>query len=137
MENDAADTPVGDLERLASGLYYPSETDAPFEPLSWDTAALGEPTADSARVAAGAAADAPVHTRSIDQLLGPLGLDRPAFDDDERAVAARFRDLAAALNAALAEPRVYRVGSPEVTILIVGRAADGRWHGLRTAAVET
>lgn len=136
MEN-ASESIEAQLMRASEGLLFPSETDAPFEPITWDLEALGEPSTDALRAFTGSGDDAPVTEQSLSALLGPLGEDRPDYDDDERAQAARFRSLEALFTETLTDARAYRVGSPDVTIVLFGKASDGRWVGLKTLAVET
>src|SRR4051812_13502100 len=96
------------IRQAAEGLEYPSESDAPFEVLRWAAA-----SATSAReaVKAKSAKDAPIEEVKVEAFFGQL---------DETSDAARFRALRAALEAALTNLTVLRVGEVNVTIYVLG-----------------
>jgi len=115
------------LGKAAEGLRYPSETDAPFEPFSWGRV-QGDLTPQAAAKLAGAAADAPVEEQSADDFFQYL---------DAAENADQFRKLRQAILAQLSGARVFRIGSINIDVYLVGRTKDGEWAGLKTQAVET
>ena len=127
MAADAAAT----IRKAAAGLEYPSEADAPFDPVRWDPAG-GDPS--PATVAALAGGKGKKKSRPVEQVSPEEFFAALAETDD----AARFRALEQTLRKALTDLRVYRVGgSPKVDIYVLGRAASGEWLGLHTTSVET
>ena len=105
--------PVLDALRKASkGLRYTSETDAELTPLVWT---------DAPKVAA-------AKETTLDSSFHAV----PSEDK------AKFQKLAQVLKEQLSDIKVYKLGDePEKEVYIIGKTADGRWAGLKTALVET
>jgi hypothetical protein len=117
------------LQAASEGLLYPSETDEPFEPLSWGRA-VGDLTAREAARLAGASAAAVVEEQTLAEFFKPLTVDEA--DDAEQ-----WRRLQQVVEEQLSGARVFRVGRVNIDVFIVGRAADGEWVGIKTRVVET
>ena len=64
-----------------------------------------------------------------------LCLDQNWFDDEDRAIDPRFRDLQAAI-ATLENVQVFKVGTVEIDVYIVG-AIGSDLVGLKTQVIET
>ena len=127
MADDAAAT----IQKAAAGLLYPSESDAPFDLVRWDSS-KGDPS--PATVAALAGGTGKKRARPVEEVVPDEFFAALAETDD----AARFRTLERALRKALTDLHVYRVGgSAQVDIYVLGRAASGEWLGLHTTSVET
>ena len=110
------------LTKAAAGLLFPSETDAPFAAFSWGKQLN---TAETIRVKGAVAKEDACRELSLDDFLGDL------LEEQE------FRTLQKAILANLADVKVYRCGSIEVTYFIVGTTTDGQIAGLKTTGVET
>ena len=123
------------LERLADGLLLISETDAPLVPFVWPQPLPWSPGALLA--AAGQPADTPLDVVAAADFFARLGATRPGQTPEERALARRFRRLAAWLESHLADVQVYRVGAIAIETTIAGRHPQGRIVGLTTRQVET
>lgn len=129
-----ADELLAQLARAADGLLVPSETDAPFEPVRWG---MTPPTPEALRIHAGRPETAPVEEWSLDEFLGPLAKIEPWHSDARRARAQRFGTLRELIAERLEEPCVYRVGTVEIAVYLLGRATTGEYLGLRTLVVRT
>ena len=112
------------LQAAAQGLLYPSETDAPFDVFRW------KPTGTDA------AKDVLAHAT---KLRGIEEIPVAAFFDelDESDDAPRFRALRKVMESSLSGLKVYRIGSIEVEVFVIGKARSGDWVGLHTISVET
>src|SRR3954447_72262 len=116
-----ADDAAAAIRKAAAGLEYPSESDAPFDPVRWD-ASKGDPS--PATVAALAGGKGKKKARPVEQVSPEEFFAALAETDD----AAQLKSLEQALRKTLTDLRVYRVGgSPKVDIYIMGRAASGEW----------
>jgi Nuclease A inhibitor-like protein len=113
------------LKKASKGLVYTSDTDAPLEPFAWKGG--DKLTEDQVRQLAGAKGE------TVEQMsLADFFRSVPSEDK------AKFDALAKTLQAQLAGVTVFKVGDDaEKAAYIVGRAADGRWAGLKTALVES
>ena len=126
MADDAAAT----IQKAAAGLLYPSESDAPFDLVRWDSS-KGDPSPATVAALAGKGQK---KARPVEEVPAAEFFVALAETDD----AARFRTLERALRKALTDLHVYRVGgSAQVDIYVLGKAASGEWLGLHTTSVET
>ncbi len=113
------------LTRAAEGLLYPSESDSPFVPFRF--AGIG---ADSAlQVIADRTAPG---TRIREQALDEFFAELLNSEDGEG-----YRALRQTLESHLVDLKVFRVGTINVDIYLIGQTATGDWAGLRTTSVET
>lgn len=153
--NDAGATTnevLAKLEEAASGLLYPSETDAPLTPFRWtgeavtgtgsaagDASAKGaaggaEPSRDTILSSIGKDAATPVEAMSVEELFAPVTEEREGEDPSD---ARRFQALKELLSKELTDLRVLRVGSADIDVYVLGKHASGEWLGLKTRVVET
>jgi hypothetical protein len=123
MENSV----LAALRQASQGLLYQSETDAPFEPFTWGKAA-GELTPQKAAQLAGASVTTPVEEEPLSEFFKYL---------IEGEDAEKYGKLQSVIAAQLGGARLFRLGSINIDIYIVGRTRDGEWAGLKTQAVET
>lgn len=124
---------LSELAEAARGLLFMSEADYPFEPLRLE----GEPDEARLRELAGAAPDAPVTTRSLEEFFRAAASEPAWKGAEELAAARKFQGLARALKENLADPRVYKVGEINMPVYLLGRGPEGGWLGLSTRVVET
>src|SRR5687767_4093388 len=80
------------LRAASEGLYYTSETDAPWQVIDWP-AADGEPTVEAVRKRGRHKADAPAAEQPLDEFFAALVTDKDWYGDEEKATAARYRRL--------------------------------------------
>jgi hypothetical protein len=78
-----------------------------------------------------------VEVDTLERFFAPLTDVRGASDPEAVERAGRFAALRHLLTTLLANPVLYRVGTVEVTVLLVGQSADGATLGLRTTMVAT
>jgi len=114
------------LRKASKGLRYTSETDAPLEPFVWEKG--GDVNAKSLRERAGARADTTVEETTLDSFLHAV----PSEDKP------KFQKLTQVLKEQLSDIKVFKVGDEaEKDVYIVGKTADERIAGLKTAVIET
>jgi hypothetical protein len=126
---------IEELKRAAEGLLFMSEADYPFEIVRLERTV--EPNDERLRVLGGAAADAPVETRSLDEFFRAAVAEPDWKKGEELATARRFKSLVRLLKESLSETRVYRIGEINMAVFILGKSMEGNWLGLRTRVVET
>lgn len=129
------DDPLLAIMGATEGLLMPSETDAPFEPLLWqaDIPLTVANLLDKLEFEP----DTPVEIGDAYALLDQLAAERSWFGDEERALARRFAHLRATMNEHLRDLTLYRIGTIQLTLVIVGHAHNGEVLGLCTEVVET
>jgi hypothetical protein len=114
-----------DLRDAIDGLDYPSESDAPFEPIDWP----GTPPAEQ-QVRATCGASARLSEITEDEFFQPLA----ATTDAER-----FEHLRQVLRQLVGPVRVLRAECEDslVRVFVVGQTPGGRSAGVQTTSVET
>jgi hypothetical protein len=118
-------------------LLFTSESDYPFTSVNFAGAARNGATADAVRTAAGITDGVAVETRTMDDFFGWRAIDDASATLGERSVAARYRVLRRALESNLTDLHVYRFGSIQIRVFIVGRDACGNLVGVETTSIET
>ncbi|TCJ14500.1 sugar-non-specific nuclease inhibitor NuiA-like protein [Flaviaesturariibacter flavus] len=122
-----------ELTDAASGLFFLSETDAPFTPFLLEA---GEPVESGLRRLSGKDETAPVEIQEADYFFRNH-TQAPEGDPEAEARAARFRNLLNLLKHQLIDLKVYRVGTVQVDAFLLGTLPDDTRGGLRTQLVET
>ncbi|TYQ28078.1 nuclease [Pseudanabaena sp. UWO311] len=120
------------LTKLSEGLLFPSESEYPLEPFTWKSATLNRKTI---LTQSGKPAKTPIKEISLEELFAPVVTDQDWFEDADREIAQRFRDLQTAI-ATLENVQVFRLGKVKIDVYIIG-AIGNDLVGLKTTVVET
>ena len=123
------------LKQASQGLLFLSETDAPFEVISWQT--QEQLTQAKLLQLTNHPPDAPVEMQTIDEFFAIATAEEDWHDQDERETAKRFQNLVSILKQNLSQLQVYRVDSIDIDAYIVGVTDGGELAGLSTKLVET
>ena len=126
---------LSDLKEATKGLLFMSESDYPFEIIHWDK--TQEITPDFLRKEAKKSANDPVEERSVDEFFKQAASMQDWHGNDEKVTAQQYQALVKLLKERLTDLKVYRVGSVNLTVFIVGKDQAGDWVGLSTQVVET
>src|SRR5687767_981308 len=110
---------LAQLKKESAGLLVMSESDYPFEVLKWDGSTEISP--EFLRSLANEPAESRVEEIPLEQFLasGP-------FEQLERFLREHLTDL-----------KVYKVGTINIPVYIVGKSPEGNWLGLSTRVVQT
>jgi hypothetical protein len=120
------------LSTLSKDLLFPSESEYPLEPFTWESATLIPETILSR---SHKPADTTIESITLEDFFAPVVTDEDWFEDEDREIAQRFRDLQAAI-ATLENVQVFRLGKIEIDVYIVG-AIGPDLVGLKTQVIET
>lgn len=124
------------LALATTDLYFMSESDYPYEPVSWPSPAA--PTAESVLALSGHDPLSAVSTTDFAHLFAWRG--RPVdsdIDDDEANLVRRHRHLRRILEDNLTDTLVVRIGAIQIHVYVVGRTACGETAGVATISIET
>ncbi|MBD0258316.1 MAG: nuclease A inhibitor family protein [Cytophagales bacterium] len=125
------------LTEAAKDLLYPSESDYPFEYFTWDLSE-GNPLSEAqVRKYTDRGSDTPVKEVPFTDFFDRLTQVKDWNGDEEKRTTEQFAALRNKLGQLLADLRVFRVGTVEIDVYIVGKSPSGKWVGLRTRSVET
>lgn len=124
------------LQKAVTGLQYPSETDAPFEPFVWPTPG-DKITKDLVLARAVKPNNTPVEKISLANFFEPLTEPKSWHRPAEKADLKKFRNLQKVLEENLTDIVVFRIDKTQVAIYVVGKTSTGDWAGVSTQSVET
>jgi hypothetical protein len=122
------------LTKATADLLWSSESDYPFEIVTWPQDTALTPTALFRKLPD---PNSPIETMSVTELFEPILTIEDWYADAELAQVNRYTDLLHAIESNLIDPQVFRVGEVEIAIYIVGKTPDGDVMGLKTYVVET
>jgi hypothetical protein len=120
------------ISTISEGLLFPSESEYPLEPFTWKSATLKPETI---LTRSQKPADTLIESITLEEFFAPVTTDEDWFEDEDREIAQRFRDLQAAI-ATLENVQVFRLGKIEIDVYIVG-AIGPDLIGLKTTVIET
>jgi hypothetical protein len=123
------------LKQASKGLFFLSETDAPFEVIDWQT--QGELTPAKLLQLTNHPPDAPLEILAVDDFFAITTQEMDWHDQDERETVKRFQNLVSVLKQNLSQLQVYRVGNINIDAYIIGVTPSGDLMGLSTKLVET
>jgi Nuclease A inhibitor-like protein len=122
------------FKQATADLLWSSESDYPFEIVTWDRGIDLTPTALFSHLAA---PDLAIEQITLSELFAPVLTIEDWYEAEELAQVGRYTDLLHAIESNLTDVRVFRVGSIEIAIYIVGKTPNGDLIGLKTHVVET
>ncbi|MEM6251863.1 MAG: nuclease A inhibitor family protein [Cyanobacteria bacterium P01_D01_bin.156] len=125
---------VPELEAACDKLLWRSEADYPFEVIVLSS--QHQPALIDQLLKA-YPADTSVRIVSLDDFFGQSIVERAWFDSREIDLVQRYRNLRDLLETTLACPRVYRIGSVEIDVYLLGTTEDNQVIGVKTKIVET
>ena len=120
------------LERASTGLLYMSESDYPFDFVSYPTAPAGRLTTAQFLRTLGRPDGTAIEIRSLDQVFSHL-----VNPDVTGPDAARFAALKRTIQQRLTYVQVFAVGTVQVQLYFVGHDRCGALVGLHTVSIET
>ena len=122
------------LKQATIDLLWSSESDYPFEIVTWDRGVDLTPTALFSNLHDPNLA---IETITLTDLFAPVLTAEDWYEAEELAQVNRYTDLFHAIESNLAEVKVFRIGEVEIAIYMIGKTPDGEIVGLKTHVVET
>ncbi len=125
------------LKTASDGLEYMSEADYPFEVLGWNSLGQTPLTAELVLQQTGHAPDTPVEVVPLDAFFQNATQEQDWYGSEEKETAQRYRELLETLKTNLSDIQVFRLGTIEIDVYILGKTPEGDYAGLSTKVVET
>ncbi len=123
------------LDSATRGLLFLSETDAPLVPF------VNPPRPGSLAVAArritGRTTRDRFHEVAFEDFFRPLTESHEWDGAEERTAIRRFKRLEKLLSEELTDIHVFKIGSVEIDVIVIGRSRPGEIAGFHTRALET
>jgi hypothetical protein len=118
------------LKQATTDLLWLSESDYPFEIVTWDKGIELTPVALFKDTGA-------VETISLADFFAPALIVEDWYEAEELATVDRYKLLLQTIESNLTELQVFRISSVEIDVYIIGKTPDGDVVGLKTTVVET
>jgi Nuclease A inhibitor-like protein len=118
------------LQQASADLLWLSESDYPFEIVSWDKGI------ELTSLALFKDAKA-VESSSLAEFFAPALVVEDWYEAEELATVDRYKLLLQTIESNLTELQFFRIGSVEIDVYIIGKTPDGDMVGLKTTIVET
>lgn len=125
------------INPLLAGLFYPSESDEPIERVTCDLRQAEPLTNSQLRDWLRLPPTVPVAEVPEAHFWEPVVTEQDWYSDEERAIAARFRQFRTDLENELTGRQVFHVGETEIDVYLLGRRVDGTRAGIWTKIVQT
>lgn len=132
MPNDLLIEKIG---KAVEGLYYISETDAEILPFSGEKAE--EISKEKILAQTKNSENSNVEERDFAHFFERLTKNQDWFGDEEIKNAQRFTELKNLLEENLRDIKVFKIGSIQLDIYVVGLDKENNLRGIKTKAVET
>ena len=125
---------INALTDLTKDLFYISETDATWQVHPLDAT---KPVLDQLVALANLVPACEVEIRDWQTFLQHATTVQDWMSDGEKQTVARYQALKDYVDANLTEVQVYRLGTIEISVFVVGNTANCELIALSTQAVET
>ena len=126
-------TVIENFTQASQGLLMPSESEYPFEVFVWKDVEL---TPQKILELTNYPPATFIEQVELDYFFRNVAIEKDWHDEIQRENVTKFQNLVQVVKANLAEIRVYRIGTIEVNVYIVGKTKDGV-AGLATKVIET
>jgi hypothetical protein len=126
-------TIIETLTQASQGLLMPSESEYPFEVFIGEGAEL---TSEKILELTHYPPATSIEEVELDYFFRNVATEKDWHDSIQKENVAKFQNLVQVIKDNLAEIRVYRIGTIEVNVYIVGKTNDGL-AGLATKVIET
>ncbi len=122
------------LKKATTDLLWSSESDYPFEIVSWE---LGIELTPSDLFSNIYDTDLAIESITLTELFEPVLTIEDWYEQTELDLVDRYTNLLDSINNNLAEVQVFRVGEVEIDIYIIGKTPTDDIIGLKTRSIET
>jgi Nuclease A inhibitor-like protein len=135
--DEGAEDWIQPIATAVQDLSWMSETDAPFDVLHWRDISPDGVTPEAVLTHAQLPSETSIETISLDDFLAPVTQSQPWHLEEEIQSVKQFQALRILLKQTLIQIQVFRCGSVEIEIYVVGQGPDLTWLALHTTGVET
>jgi hypothetical protein len=128
------------LTTATADLLWISETDMPFNLMQWPDKTIAEGSildAITLQQWLNLPEETVVETCELTSFFAIATEAQDWHGEEEIAIVKRYQALVQLLSSSLQHCQVFRFGSINIDIYIIGQTSDKQWLGLHTQAVET
>lgn len=125
------------LKQASDGLLFMSESDYPFEVVFWPAETQENLTEQKLLQLTSHSQDVLVEKVDLDYFFRNSAQEKDWHDRQQKETVKKFQLLVETLKSNLSDIQVYRVGTIDIDVYIVGKTSSGDLAGLSTKVVET
>ncbi|WP_414756646.1 nuclease A inhibitor family protein [Anabaena sp. CCY 9910] len=125
------------LKQATASLLMMSESEYPFEVFLWSNQVQEPLTNQKLIQLTGHSQDTSVEEVELDYLFRNCALEKEWHDEIQKQNVQKFQSLVKTLKDNLTNIHVYRVGTINIDIYIIGKTPSGDLAGITTKVVET
>lgn len=125
------------LLQASEELYYPSESDEPFDYFEWDFNGAKPLSEVDVKKFARKSRQTLVETQSVEDFFKRVTEVKDWYQEEEKKQVEKFKELKEKVLSNLSDVQVYKLGKIEIEAYIVGKTPSGKWAGLSTRLTET
>lgn len=126
------------IEAAIKDLYYPSESDEPFDYVEFGMPTENPLTENHIRIILGKVPGDLVEEITLEDFFEPLSEIQDWYGEEEKETVKGFTKLKELLCSKLSDIQVFRVGEVQVGIYLLGKTEqENQWVGVKTLSVET
>jgi Nuclease A inhibitor-like protein len=125
---------IDQLKQATTDLLWSSESDYPFEIVTWELGVELNPTDLFSNIYD---TDLAIESITLTDLFEPVLTIEDWYEQAEIDLVDRYTNLLDSINTNLSEVQVFRIGEVEIEIYIIGKTPTGDIVGLKTRSIET
>ncbi|WP_341528158.1 nuclease A inhibitor family protein [Nostoc sp. UHCC 0302] len=125
------------FKKAAHGLFMLSESEHPFIPFIWSIPAQEDLNFKKILELTNHPQDLQIETIELDYLFRNCIQEKDWHDEQQKRNVVKYRELVETIKSHLTDIKVYRIGSINIDVYIVGKTEEGNLAGLETKVVET
>jgi hypothetical protein len=128
---------INTLKKASDGLLCMSEADYPFEVFLWEALGREALTPEKLLHHINHPKDISVEVENLDYFFEIATQEQNWHDSEEKETIKKYQNLVKTLKDNLTDIKVYRVGTVNIDVYIVGKTPSGGLAGLSTKLIET
>ncbi|MFS0518997.1 nuclease A inhibitor family protein [Nostoc sp. UIC 10607] len=125
------------LKQASDGLLMISESEYPFEAFLWSNQAQEPMTAQKLLQLTGHSLETSIEEVELDYIFRNCAEEKEWHDEIQKQNVSKFKSLVKILKDHLTDIKVYRLGTINLDIYIVGKTPSADLAGISTKVVET
>ncbi|MCC5661715.1 nuclease A inhibitor family protein [Nostoc sp. XA010] len=125
------------LKQASDGLLMISESEYPFEAFLWSNQAQEPMTAQKLLQLTGHSLETSIEEVELDYIFRNCGEEKEWHDEIQKQNVPKFKSLVKILKDHLTNIKVYRIGTINLDIYIIGKTPSADLAGISTKVVET
>lgn len=125
------------LKSLTEDLLFTSESDYPFEVLLWELKTENITIENIKEYLDDIEENTSIEVFTVEKTLSAMSRSRPYYSAERREKANRFKQIISFFETQVTDAQVFKIGTIEKSVYILGVVSDEYVIGLKSISVET